>query len=159
MTKITDILFNTYYKPYRRYILILFLIIIFLIIGNKIYNKSKPLLDKKIDIANANRRVKNADIYFFNAGWCPHCTKALKPWKDFVGTYDQTIINGYTINCIGGSKGVDCTSNNDAKVTEILQKFKVDQFPTIKLVKDKVTIDFDAKITQENLTKFVNSVL
>ena len=156
MTKITDILFNTYYKPYRRYILIASLIIIFLIIGIKMYNNaSKPLSENKDDIANANRQKKPADIYFFSAKWCPHCVKAQPIFSSFKETYDQTIVNGYTINCIE----VDCSSNDDSKITEMLQQFKVDHFPTIKLVKDKTVIDFDAKISEANLTTFVNSVL
>ena len=97
-----------------------------------------------------------ADILFFHTDWCPHCKKALPIWKDFVSTYDQTIINGYTINCINGAAGIDC---DDPKSTEIIEKYNITKFPTLKLIKDDITINFDANITSENMTKFVNTVL
>lgn len=157
MAKFTDIISNLYYKRSKLIILIVSLLVIFITIA--VY--SFPMTKKKqiVDISNANRRVKNADIYFFNASWCPHCTKALPAWKGFVSSYDQTIVNGYTLNCIGGDEGIDCSSTDDAKTMEVVQKFNVDHYPTLKMVKDQTTIDFDAKITEENLTKFINTVL
>lgn len=163
MVKLTDIIKNFYSKtPYKRSILIIMLIILFICIGVYSYNKvAIPMAENKdsVNISNANRRIKIADIFFFNASWCPHCTKALPAWKDFVESYDKTIVNGYTINCIGGSEGVDCSTTDDSRIMELIQIHKVEHYPTLKMVKDKITIDFDAKITQENLTKFVNSVL
>ena len=116
------------------------------------------MMDKKDtkNISNANRRIKTADILFFHTDWCPHCTKALPIWKSFVSSYDETIINGYTINCINGIKGIDC---DDKASSEIIEKHNITKFPTIKLIKDDITINYDANITSENLTKFVNTVL
>ena len=119
--KLTDILFNRY-TPYKRPILIVFSIISFLTITIYSYQTYiKPSIKEKDskNISNANRRTKEADIIFFHTSWCPHCKKALPIWKDFVSTYDQTIINGYTINCINGAAGIDC---DDPKSTEIIEK-------------------------------------
>ena len=157
--KLTDILFNRYYSPYKRPILIVFSIISFLTITIYSYQTYiKPSIKEKDskNISNANRRTKEADIIFFHTSWCPHCKKALPIWKDFVSTYDQTIINGYTINCINGAAGIDC---DDPKSTEIIEKYNITKFPTLKLIKDDITINFDANITSENMTKFVNTVL
>ena len=157
--KLTDILFNRYYTPYKRPILIVFSIISFLTITIYSYQTYiKPSIKEKDskNISNANRRTKEADMIFFHTSWCPHCKKALPIWKDFVSTYDQTIINGYTINCINGAAGIDC---DDPKSTEIIEKYNITKFPTLKLIKDDITINFDANITSENMTKFVNTVL
>ena len=157
--KFTDLLFNRYYNPYKRSILIGFLVIGFLTITIYSYRTYiRPAIKEKDskNISNANRRVKFADMIFFHTDWCPHCKKALPIWKDFVSTYDQTIINGYTINCINGANGIDC---DDPKSTEIIEKYNITQFPSLKLVKDDVTINFDANITSENMTKFIHSVL
>lgn len=157
--KFTDLLFNRYYNPYKRSILIGFLVIGFLTITIYSYRTYiRPTIKEKDskNISNANRRVKFTDIIFFHTDWCPHCKKALPIWKDFVSTYDQTIVNGYTINCINGAKGIDC---DDPKSTEIIEKYNITQFPSLKLVKDDVTINFDANITSENMTKFIHSVL
>ena len=156
--KLTDILFNRY-TPYKRPILIVFSIISFLTITIYSYQTYiKPSMKEKDskNISNANRRTKEADMIFFHTSWCPHCKKALPIWKDFVSTYDQTIINGYTINCINGAAGIDC---DDPKSTEIIEKYNITKFPTLKLIKDDITINFDANITSENMTKFVNTVL
>jgi thiol-disulfide isomerase/thioredoxin len=157
--KITDIFFERIYNPYKKAILIISLIVIFLTITIVSYRNYPISAPKEKDVANANRREKTANMFFFNADWCPHCKKALPIWQDFVSSYDQTNVNGYIINCIGGSNGIDCSSTDDPEVNETIQKFKVQHYPTIKLVKDQTTIDFDAKINLANLTKFVNTVL
>ena len=157
--KFTDIIVNRYYTPYKRTILILFLVLAFLSISIHSYRTyAIPMMNKKDtkNISNANRRIKTADILFFHTDWCPHCTKALPIWKSFVSSYDETIINGYTINCINGIKGIDC---DDKASSEIIEKHNITKFPTIKLIKDDITINYDANITSENLTKFVNTVL
>ena len=160
--KFTDIILSKYYAPYKRQLLIVTLVIIFLGIGVYSYRTfAIPMVKNKdsANISNANRRTQTADLYFFNADWCPHCKKALPAWQNFVSSYDKTTVNGYIINCIGGSTGIDCSTTDNPKIMETIQKFNVEHYPTLKLVKDKITIDFDAKITQENLIKFVNTVL
>lgn len=157
MVKITDIILNNW-KHNKKLILIISLVVIFISIGVYSYFKfAVPMAAKKdtVNISNANRREKFADIMFFQASWCPFCTKASPKYKAFCRSYDKTIINGYTINCIE----VDCSTQDDPKVMEQIQKMKVEKFPTIIMIKDKTTISFDAKITEENLTKFVNTVL
>jgi thiol-disulfide isomerase/thioredoxin len=160
--KITDIFFNKIYAPYKRYVLIISLLIIFITIGVLSYIRyAVPMIKDKDqkNISNANRRIQTADIYFFHADWCPHCKKALPIWHEFVSNFDQTNKNGFIINCIQGSKGIDCSSTNDAKTMETIQKFNVEHYPTIKMVKDDASIDYDAKITKDNLTKFIETVL
>jgi hypothetical protein len=44
------------------------------------------------------------------------------------------------------------------RISELIKKFKIDSYPTIKLVKDDLIIDYDAKVTTDNLSQFVNSV-
>jgi thiol-disulfide isomerase/thioredoxin len=158
MAKITDIIMNRYWKPYKRTILIVSLLVVFTSIAVYSYFKfAVPKAAKKdtVDITNSNRRIKYAEIKFFSASWCPHCTAAAAPWKSFVNSYDGTIINDYTIQCIN----IDCSTTDDPLVQEQVQLFGIEKFPSIFLVKDKTVITFDAKITEANLTKFVNSVL
>ena len=40
-----------------------------------------------------------------------------------------------------------------------MDKFDVEGFPTIKMIKDGQIIEFDAKPTKENLTQFFDTVL
>lgn len=99
--------------------------------------------------------VNNLNIYFFSASWCPHSTKIIPNFKEFVSLFNNQIIRGYKINCID----VDCTEPE--KNAALIKKLAIEYYPCIKIVKDGLTIDFsrDTKITQENLIKFVNSVV
>jgi thiol-disulfide isomerase/thioredoxin len=162
MVKITEILKNKFYLPNKRYLVVFTLLFIF--IGIIVYyymNYLKNHIDDKNskDVSNSNRREKGADVLFFHTDWCPHCVKALPTWKSFVDSYDKKVVNGYRLNCIGGRNGIDCSNAEDPKTDEIRKKYKVNSFPSLKMIKDDVVIDFDAKITTENLGKFVNSVL
>ena len=51
-------------------------------------------------------------------------------------------------------KEYDCDKNE-----KLCDKYKIDGYPTIKMLKDGQIIEYDAKPTIENLTKFVESTL
>jgi thiol-disulfide isomerase/thioredoxin len=142
-------------RPYYYYIIGFVIILLFLIIGYYGYNNiTKMQKNKFADVANANRRNKEAIIYFFHVDWCPHCKKALPEWNKFVSTYDGKQVNGYKIKTVD----VDCTKET-SDVTEYINKYNIDSYPTIKLIRDETTIDFESKITSTSLEKFVNTML
>jgi thiol-disulfide isomerase/thioredoxin len=98
MMKITDILKSKYYLPNKRNVLIIALLIVFMGILVYFYSKFAKNRKEKMNVrnvANANTREKTADILFFHTDWCPHCIKALPTWKNFVDTYDKTVVNRY----------------------------------------------------------------
>jgi thiol-disulfide isomerase/thioredoxin len=159
-------------RPYHFNIIVSILVIIFSIVAYYAYNKyfaSKQNMKPFNNVANApeDGEHKFAQIYFFYADWCPYCQKAKPEWNKFSTLVNKTIINGYLVECIG----VDCTGDNGDIETnkhidqtphdtaELISKYNINSYPTIKLVKDDETIDFDAKITESSLHKFVNSVL
>ena len=157
-------------KNYLNYVLYASIILIFVIAGYYAYVKYfKPVQIAKEtkDIANSGDRSSIADVYFFYADWCPHCQTAKPEWQAFKRDHNQQTINGTTINCID----VNCTDDKGTQpvpglrdptphtLAELLANFGVDSYPTIKLAKDGNTFDFDAKVTEANLTEFVNSVL
>jgi thiol-disulfide isomerase/thioredoxin len=144
-----------YIRPYYYYILAVTIFIIFLTIGLYAYNGFQAQQKNKFsDVANANRRNKDAVVYFFHVDWCPHCKKALPEWKNFVSKYDKKEINGYRVKCVEK----DCTRET-SDITEIINRYNIDSYPTIKLIKDSTTIDFESKITASSLEKFVNTML
>jgi len=144
-----------YIRPYYYHIMVFFIFIIFLTVGIYAYNGIKTQQKNKFsDVANANRRNRDAVVYFFHVDWCPHCKKALPEWKNFVSKYDGKEINGYRIKC----KDIDCTKET-SDITELINRYKIDSYPTIKLIKDSSTVDFESKITASSLEKFVNTML
>lgn len=95
-----------------------------------------------------------AELLFFYADWCPHC-KAAKPiWNELKSEYENKTINGYQLIFTE----IDCTEES-AEVEKMMNKYNVEGYPTIKLLKDGQIIDYDAKPSKETLTKFLNTVL
>ena len=90
----------------------------------------------------------------FYVDWCPHCKTAKPEWDKVKQQYNGKTINGTTILF----KEVNCT-NETADVQEMISQYKIEGYPTIKLLKGNQVIDFDAKPTQDSLTKFLNGVL
>lgn len=169
---------NTSLKPYYKYMMIFFLIFVFIMVARYSYqvyfariNKNK----KMANVANANNTAPIAAVYFFHVEWCPHCIKAQPEWNSFSAQYDNKEIDGYLVRCYDidctGDQGdaviqFDPTSNGAAtgikptsiKISDLIEKYNIESYPTIKLTKDDLVVDFDAKVTHENLVKFVNSV-
>ena len=103
--------------------------------------------------ANSNQG-KEAELLFFFAEWCPHCKTAKPVWEDLKAEYQNKTINGYRvifteINC----------STETAEVEDMMNKYKVEGFTTIKLLKDGQVIEYDAKPTKATLSEFLNTVL
>jgi len=146
-----------YIRPYYYYILAIVVLIIFLFVANYAYTKfyTKKQANKYSDISNSNRRTKDVQIFFFHVDWCPHCKKALPEWTKFKAEFDGQEKHGYVIKCID----IDSTDNDSPHVVQALNKYSIESFPTIKMLKDEQTIDFDSKITSSALEQFVNSML
>jgi thiol-disulfide isomerase/thioredoxin len=143
-------------RPYYYYILVITLLAIFGVISYYVYNNyyTNSIDNKFADVANANRRTKEAEVMFFHVDWCPHCKKALPEWNNFKKQYNDKEINGYIIKCID----IDCT-NDTSDTVSLMNKFNIESYPTVKLSKDNNVIDFDSKITSNTLEIFVNTML
>lgn len=154
MSNIIEV-FRKYIRPYYYYIIAIVVLIIFLFAAQYAYKSSSPLSKGKFkDVANANTRNSEAQLYFFHVDWCPHCKKALPDWNQFKASHNGKEINGYKVKCID----LNCTDET-GDVTAAINKYSIDSYPTIKLVKDENTIDFDSKITASSLEQFVNTML
>lgn len=157
---------------------IIVLVLLFLGVAYYAYNTfyKKPKENKTKDIANMNDRTGVIEIYFFHVDWCPHCKTAKPEWDAFYDKYNNKEVNGYKIQCIDidctedsgdKSKGVDKVANakfdelnmnTPEEINELIRRYNIDSYPTIKMVKDNDTIDFDAKITSSSLSKFVDTM-
>lgn len=146
---------QNYLTPYYWYFLIVVSFVLFSLLGKYAYDNYYAAnydgKNKKFnDIANAEMRDKEANIYFFFVDWCPHCKTALPDWIKFKNQYNNKEVNGYLVNCID----MNCTDENE-EITEAIQEYKIEGYPTVKMNKDNKIIDFDAKISYNTLEKFV----
>lgn len=169
MPRIQNVLYSSYVYPKRKVLLIVILSLIFLVVGVILYRKYLPgalASNAHRNMANANIRSATSagassgtlEVYFFNVDWCPHCVKAKPTWTQFVQTYDGQSVHGYQVTCIGGAEGVNCTNADDPNIKKMTAKYDIKGFPTIKFIQNGTVVDFDAKVTKENLDKFMDSL-
>ena len=93
---------------------------------------------------------KVAQLFLFKVEWCPHCKTAKPVFDEVEKELNGRQINGYTVTF----KTVDCEAEPD-----LADKFKIEGYPTIKLVKDGHVIEYDAKPEKEKIKEFLDTVL
>lgn len=142
---------------YKNMILMAIIFLIFILVAIYTYRK---YVSKKINpeyVANSEfvpegttKQNDVADLYFFYTTWCPHCKKSMPIWQSLKSDFDNKEFKGTTINFIE----VDCD-----KDTALAEKFNVEGYPTIKLVKGNQVIEYDAKPSKETLMEFLQTSL
>ena len=95
-----------------------------------------------------------AELILFYVDWCPHCKTAKPEWDKVKQEYSGQSINGTPILF----KEINCT-NETSEIQQMISQYKIEGYPTIKLLKGNQVIEFDSKPTQDSLKKFLNSVL
>ena len=130
-----------------------FLLIAIVVYFTVFYNKS-GFTENSEKGSKSDGNGKTAELMLFSANWCPHCKTAKPVWTELSTDYEDKMINGYRIIFTN----VDC-SEESGEVERLMDKYKVEGFPTIKLIKDGQVYDFDAKPTKTALEQFLNSYL
>ena len=134
-------------------------LILFLIIAGVYYyyyilpgmqSKYKPNNEKVINDDSGN----TAELLFFYANWCPHCKTAKPVWNDTKTEYEGTVINGYKLSFLE----YNCTKETP-ETQALMDKYKIEGFPSIILIKDNQVIDYDAKPSKATIVQFLNTVL
>ena len=144
-------------KIYFKYSLIIFIIIgiIFIAIYYFYYNKIKETFKTNNEINyNSSEDKKEAKVCFFYVDWCPHCKTALPEWNKFKNEMNGTEVKGYTIQCLE----YNCTTET-AEITNLMDKYNIEGYPTIKLIKDNEVFDYDAKPTYNYLKQFCYTMI
>ena len=141
-------------------ITVIFIVVLFIIIGGYLYyyyvlKDSNAKYKPNNEGVNKNEnKYKNAELLFFFTNWCPHCKTAKPVWNSLKTEYENKTINGYTIIFTE----IDCTEES-AEVEAMMNKYSVEGYPTIKLLKDGQVIEYDAKPTKDTLVQFLNTVI
>jgi len=99
-------------------------------------------------------QANTVDLLFFHVDWCPHCKTALPAWEEVKAEYENTLINGRKVIF----RSINCTDET-AEISEYISKYKIEGYPTIKLIKDGNVIEYDAKPTVETIKEFLNTVV
>ena len=164
-------LWYTYITPRKNYIwfgiFVFFLVLVSVYIYYRVYLPALAAKTKYSNVPNMNEAdtgelSENSSgggsivtVYLFSVDWCPYCKKAKPEWDIFVSNYPNgTTVNGRQIY----TQYVDCTDANDPNVIKYISTYKIEGYPTVKMVKDGKTIDFDAKVTSYSLEEFVKNM-
>jgi thiol-disulfide isomerase/thioredoxin len=142
----------------------LLLVVAAVLIGVSVYI-FKNYISKKINPDyvdnnefNETREFSNGDkeatLYLFHVNWCMYCKKAMPEWLKFKNDYNEKTINGYKLYM----KDYECSDDDDAEISSLLDKYEIDGYPTIILVKDGVPVKFEAKPTYDTLEEFVKTM-
>ena len=114
----------------------------------------KPMLNKRYVSNNEFKKKSSNDnnniveIIFFYTAWCPYCKKARPEWDKFKSQWENKSIKGYSIVFTE----IDCDTNE-----KVANDYKVDGYPTIKLLKDNKIVDYDAKPSVDTLNMFLKN--
>ena len=137
--------------------LVFFILIAVYYYNNHIVPKIKPSFKANNELMPSNSNSngsREAELFLFYADWCPHCKTAKPIWNEIKDEYENKTINGYSVVFTE----VNCTTES-AEVDKLMNQYKVEGFPTIKLLKDGQVVEFDAKPSRDNLNQFLNTVL
>jgi len=97
---------------------------------------------------------KTANLMLFYVDWCPHCKTAKPEWESLKSEYEGKNINGYTLTFTE----YNCTTESP-ETEELMNKYKIEGYPTVKLLKDNQIVEYDAKPTKSTMEQFLHTVL
>lgn len=136
-------------------LLITILIIIFSSVFYFVYNnyiKNSIIKNHSLNKEFVSRDKSTSNdvlILFFYTEWCPYCKQALPEIKKFENyIVSQNAKNDFVITLTK----IDCDKNST-----IADKYKVEGYPTIKLIYKNEVYNYDAKPDKANLIKFLET--
>jgi thiol-disulfide isomerase/thioredoxin len=142
-------------KDKKTLLLIIILAIIFSGVFYFVYNnyiKNSIIKNHSLNkefISRDKNTTNDVLIMFFYTEWCPYCKQALPEIKKFENHIaSQNAKNDYVITLTK----IDCDKNST-----IADKYKVEGYPTIKLIYKNEVYNYDAKPNNANLIKFLET--
>ena len=147
---------TTVFADKKLILYVILLSLFFIIISFFTYNKFiLPIIQKdhvlNKEFKNNQNNSKDILIIYFKTEWCPYCKKARPEWDKFVN-YVNNINDSKTYDFQIITSVVDCD-----KQSSVADKYNVDAYPTIKLIKNKEIYEYDAKPNKEHLIEFLKS--
>ena len=123
---------------------------VFIPIFNRDHQLNKEFISKN---SSDNSNKKEIIIMYFYTEWCPYCKKAKPEWDKFgsyINNYNNNNDEEYHVTLLS----IDC--DKDVKTAN---KYKINGYPTIKLIKNEKVNDFDARPSKDSLVEFLNSYI
>lgn len=136
-----------------------FIAVFFAVLAQQIYNrygKSSNNYSYYEGYSNApNSGVAEppvAVIRMFKVDWCPHCKKALPDFQSVQNQYEGKVVNGHKLKFV-------VVDGEDPANESLVNEHKIQGYPTVVLTKDGKNIEYDAKVDEPTLQKFINTMV
>jgi len=149
-------LFYGLFYDKKKLLLVIILIIIFIIVFFFVYNNYiKNFITKNHSVnrefvdTKESKSTNDVLVLYFYTEWCPYCKQALteiRKFEDYIKSENSS--NDYIITLTK----IDCDKNSS-----IADKYKVENYPTIKLIYKNEVYNYDAKPLKESLIQFVKT--
>lgn len=139
----------------KKFLIIMVVALVFIGLAYYVYTsyiapRMQPSFTANKEFVEDEGSGKEAELYLFYTEWCPHCKKAKPIWAKLKDAYEGKQVNGVTVHF----KEVDCDQDEATA-----DKFKIEGYPTIKLIKDGQVIEYDAKPDYDTLVEFLETSL
>jgi len=149
-------------SPYVRIITILFIVIVFVFSTYYFYvsyfkNSKYNVINRDgnmTDIAN-KAGTNSIELHMYYVTWCPYCRTALPVYRSIEQKYKNQPVNNQNVIFVE----MDITNTENAVNKTVIDKYDITSYPTIFIIDSTgKRINYDAKVTQDNLDKFIHSV-
>jgi thiol-disulfide isomerase/thioredoxin len=130
-------------------LVLLFITLLLVIYSNSIKDiiSKKHVLNSEY-INNVNKQDEILLLYFYTE-WCPYCKQSMPEINRF-----EEYIKGETGSA---NYNIILTKIDCDKQTTIADKYKIEAYPSIKLIYKNKVYDYDAKPNKANLIQFLET--
>jgi len=111
-----------------------------IIIDNQDIKKEIEKTYNNTDV-DSKYNLNQPTIIYFYAPWCDFCKKFKPIWEELKNNTDKNSVNFIEVNC--------------DKKEDKCKKFKINEFPTIKLFYNDKMYSFNQELTLSNLIEFI----
>jgi thioredoxin-like negative regulator of GroEL len=130
-------------------LVLLFITLLLVIYSNSIKDiiSKKHVLNSEY-INNVSKQEEILVLYFYTE-WCPYCKQSMPELNKF-----EEYIKGETGSA---NYNITLTKIDCDKQTTIADKYKIEAYPSIKLIYKNKVYDYDAKPNKANLIQFLET--
>ena len=115
----------------------------------EIINEKHVLNNEFINSSTTENKNTEILILYFYTEWCPYCKQSMPEINKFQDFIEGKNASG---NYLITLSKIDCD-----KQSTIADKYKIEAYPTIKLLYKNKVYDYDAKPNKENLIQFMET--
>ena len=134
-------------------------IVVIVALGYYLYQcrtKTENFADE-IDYINENEEFANnseCTVKFFFADWCGYCQRAKPHFKKFMEQNNGKVLGSNKVNI----EMVDLTNSDTEANKAIMDKYNIEGFPTILLIKDGQNIAYPDNLSREDPSAYAKWV-